>query len=173
MDGHLFRVRAATFEVLVARDATDVEYIDEFLFGDEAERNHAGHLRLEADWHALHVLLTGSHELTVPAVEAIESPLKFLVGGGVSLGRDGLYHGFPNLVVESIHEELASLDERTLRARWDPRIMYEDVYPNHCWTLDGEWSLKDLLKVTLPRLREFVQAAAASRTPLISFINGM
>ena len=141
-------------EETLARAAKDPSILED----DE----DAGELDLEKAWHGVHYLLTGQ-------AWGGGFPMSFLVEGGAELDDDlgyGPSRVFTREQVRAIAKALDAVEEKTLRARFDPGAMdAETVYPA-IWARDGEAALAWLLEA-FEEVRSFVATAAEADQALI------
>jgi hypothetical protein len=110
-------------------------------------------LDLDKHWHGVHYLLTGT------AWDLGDGAAGAAVLGGADIGADGGY-GPARLVdadlVRAIAAGLDSLDEQTLRERFDPAAMSAaEIYPDIWTDVDAD----DLLE-HVGVLRDFYRSAA-------------
>ncbi|MGC4896096.1 YfbM family protein [Micromonospora sp. DT31] len=126
----------------------------------------AGSVDLDKAWHGLHYLLTGS------AHEIPEGPGEAILGGdpiGPDLGMGPARLLEPKLVAR-VAAALDSMDETTLRARYDPAALGEaEVYP-HVWE-DGDVEFDDYLLPHYHELRTFYRNAAARGEAVLLTVN--
>lgn len=132
--------------------------------------DQADQMDLDKAWHALHFLFTGSDwEGAFPA--------GFLVSGGTPVGTVDVGYGparsYTPGEVEKIAAFLAGVDEKQLRARFDPLEMAKrDIYPS-IWDganfdADGEW---DYFGGALQSIQAFLADAASRKMALLVYIN--
>ena len=126
-------------------------------------------LDLDKAWHGLHYLLTGSGEPT-------ESPLSFLMAGGMLLGGEqwdvgyGPARAFRPDEVAVIASALADLGPDPAATRYDPAAMQRlDVYPG-IWDRADE-DLEGWLGASMAELRTFVAGAAARQQALLVWMS--
>lgn len=146
--GMIFNARRLSAEELAAVLA-DPEKVGTLFQGGPDE------LDLDKAWHGLHYLLNGTtYEVRGDAGPAI-------IGGdpiGPDLGMGPARLLMPD-AVRAVAAGLDTLDEATLRDRFDPAAMSEaEIYP-HIWE-DGDDEFDGYLLPNFTALRDFYRAAA-------------
>ena len=135
----------------------------------EARADDDDELDVDKTWHGLHFLFTGT------AWEG-ESPLDFIVTGGVELGNEDVGYGparaFMSGEVAEIGRALERLTRDDLERRFDPaRMMALEIYPE-IWDRDPEDddTLGYLLEY-FDLLKDFVLRGARLRRGMVVYIN--
>jgi hypothetical protein len=121
---------------------------------------------LDAGWHALHFLFTGT------ASEG-EFPAAFLLSGGSQVGEADVGYGparhFDAAATAQIDAYLQSLDEAELRGRLDPEEMLDlEIYPE-IWDedeIDEQW---EYVRANFRQLKDFVRETTATDKALLVF----
>jgi hypothetical protein len=114
---------------------------------------------LDKAWHGIHYLLTGTESAGNP-------PLNFLLCGGAEVGDIEVGYGPARVItakdVKTIAAELAKIDEKTLRERFNPHEMMKlKIYPD-IW--DRDPAKDDVLGYCIENvdlLRQFLSTAEA------------
>lgn len=134
--------------------------------GFEPDENEVKELSLDKAWHGIHYLLTGSDWEG-------EAPFDFLLQGGELLfeeneDTDASPRLFHSEEVQEIDRALATLDEETLRRRFDPESMQRlQIYPD-VWDR-GEEEL-DWCLIFFRQLKPFIADTARRQCGMLIFM---
>ncbi len=119
------------------------DLIESYLYPEDGDGELENSVDIDKAWHGLHYLLTGKSE-------GGEPPLAWAILGGQEIGGD-VGFGAARFVypeqVKQIAEALTTLDEKTLRSRFDPDAMKRlDIYPEVIWVRDQSEALDYLIE---------------------------
>lgn len=97
------------------------------------EREYLGpdaewYLDIDANWHGLHFLLTGT-------ADGGEEPACYIVSGGENVDDDGYFHALRPDQAGRFADHLSKLTHAELERRYDPAMMAKlEIYPDSIWT---------------------------------------
>jgi hypothetical protein len=95
---------------------------------EDVEPDPERYLDINANWHGLHFLLTGT-------AEGGEEPACYVVSGGENLDDEGYFRALRADQTRRFAEHLSKLTHAELERRYDPALMAKlEIYPDSIWT---------------------------------------